>query len=166
MRYELLMTDGDVPDPIRGSLAADLIFPPEQHVPLTKETGDFISWFYRCGKPSKVSEDGEADEGYFLESRLPYRFDADFPYIYAAFRELYGIDLITADYLHWWTFKALFCALHDCKFTEIVSCRTTETGEMSETMKKHYTKMQEIYELPVSMTERLRIARAQHFLNG
>ncbi|MBQ7783044.1 MAG: hypothetical protein IJ368_03660, partial [Oscillospiraceae bacterium] len=141
MRYELLMTDCDVPEDLRSKLAVDLIFSQEQHVPLTHETGDFISWFYRCGEASKASDEDDRDS-VFLSSRLPYRFDVDFPYIYAAFLELYNIDLITVDYLHWWTFKALFRSLHDCKFTEIVGYRMAEIGDMSDSMKQHYLKMQ------------------------
>ena len=162
MRYELLMTDGDVDDSLRYGLAADIIFPPEQHIPLTRKTADFLRWFYHCGDPPK--ENAAADDDYFLESRLPYKFDADFPYIHAAFLEQYGIDLIAVDYLHWWTFRGLFRSLHDCKFTEIVGYRTAETGDMSETMKSHYHKMQELYELPVSRTERLRIEKARQLL--
>lgn len=70
MRYELLMTDGDVDDSLRYGLAADIIFPPEQHIPLTRKTADFLRWFYHCGDPPK--ENAAADDDYFLESRLPY----------------------------------------------------------------------------------------------
>lgn len=163
MRYEQLLTDGDVPESLKGALAAGLIFPDNSHIPLTRETGEFMSWFYRCGEPSGGAED---DTDGFMESRLPYRFDVDFPYIYAAFLESYGIDLITVKYLHWWKFKWLFRSLRDCKFSEIVSYRMADTSEMSETMKKHYREMQELYELPVSLTERRRIEQAQRFLSG
>lgn len=114
----MLMTDGDVDDSLRYGLAAELIFTPEQDIPLTREAADFLRWFYHCGEPPRSCD--ENDSEYFLESRLPYRFDADFKYIHAAFLELYGIDLITVDYLHWWTFRGLFRSLHDCRFTDIV----------------------------------------------
>ena len=87
------MTDGDVDDSLRYGLAADIIFPPEQHIPLTRKTADFLRWFYHCGDPP--GENDDTDNDYFLEPRLPYKFDADFPYIHAAFIEQYGIDLIT-----------------------------------------------------------------------
>lgn len=157
------MTDGDVDDSLRYGLAAGLIFPPEEDIPLTRETADFLRWFYHCGEPPQSRSDSDGEE-YFLESRLPYRFDADFRYIHAAFLELYGIDLITVDYLHWWTFRGLFRSLHDCRFTEIVNYRTADTGEMSENMRKHYLKMQDIFELPISRTEKMRIEKARQFL--
>lgn len=164
MRYELLMTDGDISDDIRSSMAADLIFPPELHVPLTRDTADFLAWFYRGGTERAESTDG-GDE-YFLETRLPYRFDTDYPFIYSAFKELYGIDLDSVEYLHWWQFRAMFRSLHDCKFSEIVGYRTADTSEMSEKMREYYIKMQEAYELPVSLTTRRQIAAAQRFLNS
>lgn len=162
------MTDGDVPEWLRGQIAADMIFPPEEHVPLMKDTAEFMQWFFSGGKyPSSDPNDNVTHEAEtFLESRLPYRFSYDYPYIYAAFMELYGINLNTVPYLHWWEFKALFAGLHDCKFTEIVGYRMTETGQMSENMKLHYEKMQEIYAVPVSVTEKLRIKEAQRYLYG
>lgn len=162
------MTDGDVPERLRGRIAADLIFPPEEHVPLMKDTADFMQWFFRGGRFSEdMTNDSSPDEAEsFLESRLPYKFSCDHPYIYAAFMELYGINIYTVPYLHWWEYKALFAGLHDCKFTEIVGYRMTETGQMSENMKLHYEKMQEIYAIPISVTEKLRIKEAKRYLYG
>lgn len=159
------MTDGDVPEWERTRLAAELIFPPELHVPLTKATADFISFFYRGGR-SDDSGSNENDGDIFLESRLPYRFDSDFQLIYAAFLELYGIDLITVPYLHWWKFRALFLGLHDCKFCDVIGYRMADTSEMSEKMRQSYEKLQTAYALPVSVTERRRIETARSFLEN
>jgi hypothetical protein len=52
-----------------------------------------------------------------------YDFIIDSDLIYAAFFEQYGIDLLETN-LHWHKFLALFNALHDTKFNEIVSYRT------------------------------------------
>ncbi|MGN1102706.1 MAG: Gp15 family bacteriophage protein [Huintestinicola sp.] len=165
MRYECLLTDGDVPEWERARLAAELIFPPELHVPLTKETACFLTWFYRGGKQAEGNGDEESGED-FLETRLPYRFEADFPLIYAAFLELYGIDLISIPYLHWWKFRSLFLGLHDCKFCEVVGYRTADTSEMSEKMKERYETLQEAYALPISITARREIERARAFLEN
>lgn len=165
MRYECLLTDGDVPEWERARLAAELIFPPELHVPLTKETAGFLTWFYRGGKQAEGNGD-EENGGDFLETRLPYRFDADFQLIYAAFLELYGIDLISIPYLHWWKFRSLFLGLHDCKFCEVVGYRTADTDEMSEKMKQHYETLREAYALPISVTARREIERARAFLEN
>lgn len=167
MRYECLLCDGDIPEWERSELAAGLVFPPELHVPFTRDTADFLSWFHRGGTERILMESEDTEnEGGFLETRLPYRFDYDFSLIYAAFLEQYGIDLITISYLHWWKFRALFLGLHDCKFTDVVGYRTADTINMSDKMKQQYEALQAAYELPVSVNTRLRIERARAFLNG
>ena len=62
---------------------------------------------------------------------VDYHIDAE--YIYAAFYELYGIDLIEAD-MHWYKFQALFKGLHDTKLNEIIGYRlfTPPNGKKSE----------------------------------
>ena len=62
---------------------------------------------------------------------VDYQIDAE--YIYAAFYELYGIDLIEAD-MHWYKFQALFKGLHDTKLNEIIGYRlfTPPNGKKSE----------------------------------
>lgn len=49
----------------------------------------------------------------------------DAPYIYAAFRQAYGIDLIAEQgKMHWWKFYALLCGLpQNTRFAEIVQLR-------------------------------------------
>lgn len=37
-----------------------------------------------------------------------YSFSTDFPYILSAFIHVYGINLQTVKYLHWWKFQTLF----------------------------------------------------------
>lgn len=165
LRYECLLTDGDVPEWERGALAANLIFPPELHVPITKDTAAFISWFYRGGEHRSISDE-DAEQEVILETRLPYRFDEDFQLIYAAFLEKYGVDLISIDYLHWWKFRAMFFGLHDCRFTDVVGYRTADTSDMSEKMKRQYETLQAAYELPVSITAQRQIDNARAFLDG
>lgn len=65
------------------------------------------------------------------EKVVDYQIDAE--YIYAAFYEQYGIDLIEAD-MHWYKFQALFRGLHDTKLNEIIGFRlfTPPNGKKSE----------------------------------
>lgn len=65
------------------------------------------------------------------EKVVDYQIDAE--YIYAAFYEQYGIDLIDAD-MHWYKFQALFKGLHDTKLNEIIGFRlfTPPNGKKSE----------------------------------
>lgn len=40
-----------------------------------------------------------------------YSFSIDFPYILSAFVQVYGINLQTIKYMHWWKFRILFNGL-------------------------------------------------------
>lgn len=42
-----------------------------------------------------------------------FSFSVDFPYILSAFISVYGINLQTIKYMHWWKFKTLFDGLPD-----------------------------------------------------
>lgn len=51
----------------------------------------------------------------------------DGEYIYAAFLQAYGIDLVEVEHLHWHKFKALFLSLpENTKMSEIMRLRTWE----------------------------------------
>lgn len=169
IRFEGLLNDGDVPENLKLFIALRLIFGdnvPEDIIAAKQ----FITWFYRGGSPLPYKEDnaddGEADEP-TLESRRVYDLEYDSEYIFAAFMELYHIDLTETPYMHWWKFRALFKGLHDCKMTEIMGYRGAEiTDDMPDSRKCFLLDMQELYELPVSLAERRRIEAAQKFLNG
>lgn len=57
------------------------------------------------------------------EKAVDYAIDAD--YIYAAFMEQYGIDLIESD-MHYYKFQSLFKGLHNTKLNEIIGYRLWE----------------------------------------
>ena len=78
--------------------------------------------------PSLLPRLTSSDTG---EKVVDYQIDAE--YIYAAFYEQYGIDLIEAD-MHWYKFQALFRGLHDTKLNEIIGFRlfTPPNGKKSE----------------------------------
>lgn len=157
------MFDRDFPEYLKQETAYSLIMPVVPPYSGTvrgrEEINRQISRFYLCGEermPESESENG------LPESRRVYALDYDFPYIYAAFMERYGIDLIDIPYLHWWKFRALFRGLHDCKFTEIVGIRATEiTSEMSDVRRRQLEEQQEMYALPISLSERRRIEAAR-----
>ena len=118
IKFELLLTDGDVcmDDKIRR--LQEIIFPV---VPYDVRLWDFIMWFYNCGKIQTGSEDRKKTSS---KQAAIYSFEHDYGYIYAAFMELYGIDIENIHYLHWWKFKAMFMSLHNCTFTDIVGYRS------------------------------------------
>lgn len=85
-----------------------------------------LVWFYRAG------DGGGASEGKSSVGKAPcfdYAFDA--PYLYAAFRECYGIDLLRIPSLHWWEFKWLFNGLpEECALVKRIGIRATDLNQI------------------------------------
>lgn len=154
--FELLMQDEDVSEYEKVIQSLQLYF---EEYPDGEDVVDVfkaIVWFYRCGrtdKERKKEPTGEDAEG--GRPQRAYSFDYDDEYIYAAFRQQYGINLATVKYLHWWEFRAMFKALdHNCEFVKIMGYRTSKiTKEMSKTEKAFLRKMKSVHALPMSEKE-------------
>ena len=95
---------------------------------------DEVPWQIKCQLMMQWYTDGMPDDlegavyalGGFLEMRVDrsdseehsesvtkqlYSFEQDADCIYSAFREVYGINLQTVPYMHWWEFQTLFIGL-------------------------------------------------------
>lgn len=165
--FELLMQDDDADDIQKLERALELYFP--YGCPEGESITDIfkaIIWFYRCGRSDKEwrpsrpqrgegddTEEGREDAG---SSEKAYSFDYDDEYIYAAFRQQYGIILTEVEHMHWWEFRAMFKGLdHNCEFAKIMGYRTaTITSDMSKTEKAFLHKMKSVHALPISEKER------------
>lgn len=85
------------------------------------------------------------------EKIVDYTIDAD--YIYAAFMEMYGIDLVESD-MHWYKFQALFRGLHGTKINEIIGYRLYEnTSGRRDEYTRQMEKMRRAWELPDNSDE-------------
>lgn len=152
IKFDLLITDEDIPMKDKFSRLTEIIFPA---VPDDSTLWDFIMWFYRCGK-EHPSSSGKGSGG--IKQSAIYSFRYDDEYIYSAFLEVYGINLVSIPYLHWWEFKALFDSLHDCKFTDIMGYRAeTVTSKTPDNIKKFLTKMKKVYALPRPLSEQQKL---------
>lgn len=80
---------------------------------------------------------------------LDYDLDADL--IFAAFYEVYGIDL-TEETLHWHKFRALFDGLHGTKLNEVIGYRLYKPDEKSD-YKKTLLELKEMWALPEEITD-------------
>lgn len=103
--------------------------------------------------PKELPRSTGSDGG---EIVLDYKLDAEL--IYAAFYEVYKIDLLATDEkgkaipLHWYKFQALLNGLHNTKLNEIMSYRSfednpKETGDYYKQMRK----LKRAWRLPQNM---------------
>lgn len=115
---------------------------------------DRIIWFYRCGEEKEKEEKKERYQR--RGSKDPaYSFSQDAPYIYAAFKEQYGIDLTKED-LHWWKFMALFESLgEDTKMSRIMYYRKVSTSGMSKSERAFINDMKKLYKIRDDGEEKL-----------
>jgi len=100
------------------------------------EVMNAMFWFMRCGR-----------EQVFGGARA-YDFMEDWSLMVAAFRQVYGMDIVQGK-IHWWEFIALLGALPEgCPMAQIMSWRTMEIdGDLPEATQAHYRKMKAKYAL-------------------
>ena len=116
------------------------------HGPLTRDNVDAFLLFYRCGADEQERE--KRSSQIFPDSPRGFDFAVDGPLIWAAFWQVYGIDLRTAR-LHWWDFMALLRSLPDeCRICKIIEYRTADTSDMPQKTRELYEKLRRVYALP------------------
>ena len=83
-----LLKDSDIPITDKVGRLTEIIFPT---VPSDEKLWEFILWFYKCGRepPKAKMKSGKAKK-----QTAVYSFEYDDGYIFAAFMEVYGIDLV------------------------------------------------------------------------
>lgn len=81
-----------------------------------------INWFMNGGTEPEPSKQ-QAPQG--LSKDIPYDFDVDADYIFAAFVQQYRVDL-TKIRMHWFKFLALFKGLKDTTFNRLQEIRTQD----------------------------------------
>ena len=129
IKFELILTN-QIDDTLSAEVLAEiqqLIF--KAPCPMNEETVEAILNFYRCGKPPE-KHSGGGDE------KAVFSYDFDDGYIYAAFKEQYGID-----------FQSLNA---DCMFVKILGYRSMPiTSKMSTADRNFYQRMKKLYALPL-----------------
>lgn len=101
-------------------------------------------WFFYCGKENKKSNEKKGAR----QKRRAYDLTVDSPYIYAAFREQYGVNLMTDFNLHWWEFSAMFeCLNESTKMSRIIYYRTADTKGLPDKQRKFINEMRAMYEI-------------------
>lgn len=120
-----------------------------KNIPADMETAmDRLLWFYRCGRAEKHG--GKKRGASERQVRRCYCFRQDAPYIYAAYKTQYQIDLNdTKNYdLHWWKFYAMFESLdEDLKISKIMYYRTASVSGLGNEKRKFLNEMKKLYAL-------------------
>lgn len=92
------------------------------------EAIDALSMFMRCGEKY-----GEGEHTNTSKSNPTFSYEHDADVIYADFMQVYGIDLLDIDYLHWWKFKALLDGLpEETEFKRRVHYRSVNLAEIQD----------------------------------
>lgn len=140
LQIDALLRDKEIPGREKIMLALGIFYKqPEKITDVEKSVDDLLD-FFLCGEKPKQGSGGGS-------GKRIYDFEQDAPYIYASFRQAYGINLAT-DSLHWWEFTALFSALpDDCIMSKIMSYRGMDLKGMKGKQKRFYEDMQARYRL-------------------
>ena len=109
---------------------------------------DQLLWFYRCGKEAAACGDNDPDGARNAERSFDFHHDAG--YVYAAFIQAYGIDLIHEN-IHWWQFRALFDSLpDDVQLVRIIGYRIAEVpAKATAEERQRIEKLKRAYALPL-----------------
>ena len=158
IQFELLLLDKNIPETEKGIKTIELtIADLEEEIQVEELEGliDYLLWFYGCGKKEEL-EEPEENEGDDFKKPMEriYSFEHDAEYIYSAFLECYGIDLVDTN-MHWWKFKALLKSLNEnCMFSKILGYRSIKiSSKMTKEEQRYYTEMKKIYGLPDKRSE-------------
>lgn len=150
VRYELLMQDSSVSDVDKLTRSLNEFY--RGNVPENIEAAaNELLRFYTRGKEIKLPNENDAvNHG----DKMIYSYEHDGDMIYAAFRQCYGINLTSLEYMHWWEFKALFENLpSDCEFMRAVSYRSLKIGsKLPPKEQNRLRKLKEFYALPDNRT--------------
>lgn len=110
---------------------------------------------------------GGSDSPSNTNKNLYYDFEQDYKYIYSAFLEQYGIDLLDDNVkLHWHKFKALFVSLSsECMFSKIIHYRSVNLNDVPKEQKNFYKKMKRLFSLKSTTPKMTTEEYYQYLLN-
>ena len=138
----------------RAVIAATLLFFYPEGIPANIErAAQKMLWFYQCGKEEKPQE---AESSH--HPKQIYSFKADEGYIFSAFLDQYGINLLEVEFMHWWVFRRLFNGLKaDNEIVKIMGYRSVKiVNNLPSEIRQLYRKLQKQYQLPDHRTEEQR----------
>ena len=114
-----------------------------------------LNWFVQGGEQEKRHRPSNKLLG--INSDTPMDYDTDSRLIWAAFRRVYGIDLRTVEYIHWWDFLEMLSELpEDIRLNQIIEIRTKDISnkKLSRDERTLYKALQRYYKIREPITEK------------
>ena len=138
IKLDQLILDENISSSDKFLLALNLLY--QEPVPDLQKAWDGLLWYYSMGNEPEKLENRPAKK-----SKSVFDFEQDATLIYAAFLEVYHIDLQQTP-LHWWTFMALLSALPDiCPMGKIMQYRSMDTSKLKGAEKKRVQEIQRAF---------------------
>lgn len=142
IRYEEVMSDDRIKNNLKLIIASDFVGLDENafNIHSQEDIMSALFSFYRMYKPILKASTSQNEA-------TSYKYSSDIGYVYSAFLQQYGINILTAK-LHWFEYKSLFDSLTDAtKFIQIVGYRTQDTSKMEKEQKKEADKLKKLYQI-------------------
>lgn len=142
IRFEEVMSDDRIKDNLKLIIASDFVGLDENafNIHSQEDIMSALFSFYRMYKPISKASTSQ-------NTATTYKYSSDIGYVYSAFLQQYGINILTAK-LHWFEYKSLFDSLTDAtKFIQIVGYRTQDTSKMEKEQKREADKLKKLYQI-------------------
>lgn len=142
IRFEEVMSDDRIKNNMKLIIASDFVGLDENafNIHSQEDIMSALFSFYRMYKPILKASTSKNDT-------TSYKYSSDIGYVYSAFLQQYGINILTAK-LHWFEYKSLFDSLTDAtKFIQIVGYRTQDTSKMEKEQKREADKLKKLYQI-------------------
>ena len=155
LRVEAISADSELNQTQKFALMLNQLYPelPEDYTWAFEK----LIWFLNRG--NMPSED---DAPQAKKAKKGYDFTQDASLIFSAFFAVYGIDLASVSFLHWWSFLAMFEGLPEDTLMKKVMCwRTCDTSKLSKEEKKHILEMRKHFAIKQPETKRKSIEQIQ-----
>lgn len=156
VQLELLIRDPEVNATDKIMLGIGLLFQDGIGDMSPIEAWDALLWYYGGGEdkdPAEEEKPSQRAREARPRARRVYDFEQDAANIYAAFRQVYGVDL-QREALHWWEFRAMLFSLPDsCLQGRVMMYRATDTSKLKGAEKKRIQQLQRQYAIKDARTE-------------
>ena len=128
-----------------------------------REAIEQLRRFMAHDKPQNRAQ--QQAEKRYQDAPAVFSYEHDDEYIFAAFMQLYGINLAREQDMHWYEFRALLSGLDECPFTRIKGWRGTDLSKIEDAKTRaRYGELKELWALPISAHEQREMDEIEQIL--